>query len=1088
MKLKSILLGFYLIFLVSPGYATSSNPFYCQTVFENAGQERTVDLKVKARSISEADLVGYVSKKIDQVLEFQFIRNLGIKMGVRVWLFGGTSSSFLHYAKWDLARSQGLIDLQKDRFDYDFTNIFRSTQDIDLVVDADPEVAREFQRILVHRFPHFLGDRSTGWEVRTLRHRIHLPGRVGYKEALLEDTDFQYQNTDSNSVGMIEITQTSGEPVIRDLKSWGKPTSIFLQDTLQNRIRFLRSDRHFETSRAKTGENPEILSVLRLLVKAFQYDLKLSSEDTAVFSKIAHEFQPDQVTNLIALRRIGDTAKKLVIHAVDIETAMNTLDQLGLRRKLISMGIKGEINSFAWWLNREPLRSKPVGQGQGATAKELGIQVVSHDTKSLAALESITRAHSGKPNVLISRHLEAGETALFGDGFYVTTKESYSNSGFPIRFRVDPDAREGTDFTVHERGIIRFHNKMALNVIPNSLFFELEDIIHLSELDYPVKNNQVKSLIFEKQFRRLTSAKIMAELEPLISDHSSKNVSLNLLKTKRILNAIYHPYVHHLISHEVRSFVFKDFLTQLGNNHKNIPQSSLRQYAEMIREWVSNASSHDLIVPNQEHWIDFLVAARWNREIREILFDGYALDGFKKFHILMDLIFDAQDISNSQVGVLLRELGRVYDLKVLNQSIAAEEIFKIQTLLSGTKIEEQWFDSFLSSFYPPTDFNHEGTLGRMLVLSFYSPKSYYFNYALRLIDAPELARFSIVNAFRQIIALREIDSVFGDFELAANYWMSSEGVHQDLKAAFLLLHLGRPQYGKYWGSLPKDQKLALMKGFKEKTLIPVFHKWALEQEGSSSFTFIRKESFEFVPQVFPKTGIRVRQGNPSRNIFDGSWMDRPEHEVTLTKSYEIQVTPVTQFQWAWVMGENPSQFQEGGQEVMIEGRTIKMHPNRPVENVSWDDVQNFLKKLNSLDPDYDYRLPTEAEWEYSARGGTETKFSFGEKNDDLNLYAWNAYNSGNHTHDVASLRSNPYGLYDVHGNVWEWVHDWDSLRLSSENQVNPRGPLFGRYRIVRGDSAENLKILGFRSTQRHLHEPRVRDSWIGFRLVRTLKN
>lgn len=1095
MKLNAKVFGFFCIILALPGYAASWSSSHCQIVFEEPLQERLLKVNASSDSISEAELLSYIADKIDKVLEFQFIRDLGHKMGVRVWLFGGTASSFFHYAKWDLARSKGLLDLQKDRFDYDFTNIFRSTQDIDVVVDTDPQTALEFQQILAHRFPHFLGERSTSWEVRPLRYRIQEPGAIGYKEALLEDTDFQYQNTDSNSVGMIEITHSPGEPLVRDLRNWEQSSSIFLEDALQNRIRFLRSNRHFETSRARAGENPEILSVLRLLVKAFQYDLKLSSQDMAEVSKIAHNFQPDQVSNPTARRRIQDTAKKLVLHAVNIETAMNTLDQFGLRQKLISMGNKKEINSFAWWLNREPLRSKPVGQGQGATAKELGIQLVLHDTRSLSALESITRAHSGEPNVLISRDEVSGETALFGDGFYVTSRANYSSLGFPIRFSVDPQARQDSDFTIHPRQILRFHNKKALKIIPNSLVFELDDIIRLAESAGSIKIsamniNDGESIIFEKQLRRFTSAKIMAELEPLIVDHSDnsiKNAASNFNRIRRILKAIYHLNVYDLISGEVRSFVLKEVLQEVGKKSGSIPQEILTQYVKLIHELVNDPGSHGLIVTDQNQWIHLLVATRWNREIREVLFEGYVQESFRPFHALTDLVLNAQDISNSQSAVLIRELIRVHSLKDGTQSLSFEEISKFQRLLDGTDIEAQWFELFLHSFYPSSVFNSESSLGRMLVLCLYSPKPYLFNYGLRLSETSEFSNFAIVNAFRQIIALREVDSEFQDVEVAATYWMSSEGGSQELKTAFLLAHLGMPQYGKYWAALPQGQKMTVMKAMTQRSFMPIFHKWALEQEGSSVNPLLRKESFEFIPQVFQKSGRRVEHGNRDRNVFDGSWSDRPAHEVTFTKSFEVQMTPVTQFQWAWVMGENPSYFTEGGQDVLIDGRTIRMHPNRPVERVSWNDVQQFLKKLNSMDRDYDYRLPTEAEWEYSARGDTLTKFSFGETDEDLNLYAWSAHNSEGQTQDVASLRPNPFGLYDVHGNVWEWVQDWNSHRLLSTTLVNPRGPLFGQKRVVRGDAIDSFKTFGFRSTRRLVFEPKFFNNCLGFRLVRTPK-
>lgn len=146
--------------------------------------------KKSKSGVSERELFAHVSSKMTSVPEFQYIRETAQKMGLRVWLFGGTASSFLHYVKWDLARTKGLMDLQKDRFDFDFTNIFRSTQDLDVVVDATPEVAHQFQNTIAQRFPHFLGSKANKWEVRTLRHRMGTPGQPGFKEALLNDADF----------------------------------------------------------------------------------------------------------------------------------------------------------------------------------------------------------------------------------------------------------------------------------------------------------------------------------------------------------------------------------------------------------------------------------------------------------------------------------------------------------------------------------------------------------------------------------------------------------------------------------------------------------------------------------------------------------------------------------------------------------------------------------------------------------------------------------------------------------------------------------------------------------------------------------
>ena len=144
---------------------------------------------------------------------------------------------------------------------------------------------------------------------------------------------------------------------------------------------------------------------------------------------------------------------------------------------------------------------------------------------------------------------------------------------------------------------------------------------------------------------------------------------------------------------------------------------------------------------------------------------------------------------------------------------------------------------------------------------------------------------------------------------------------------------------------------------------------------------------------------------------------------------------MTQGQWQAVMGSNPSQFTGD--------------PNRPVENVSWDDVQEFIRRLNAREGGATYRLPTEAEWEYAARAGTTTRWSFGDDASQLGRYAWHDGNAGGQTHPVGQLQPNPWGLYDMHGNVWEWVQDWYG-KYASGTAVDPAGPSSGSYHVFRG--------------------------------------
>jgi formylglycine-generating enzyme required for sulfatase activity len=223
-----------------------------------------------------------------------------------------------------------------------------------------------------------------------------------------------------------------------------------------------------------------------------------------------------------------------------------------------------------------------------------------------------------------------------------------------------------------------------------------------------------------------------------------------------------------------------------------------------------------------------------------------------------------------------------------------------------------------------------------------------------------------------------------------------------------------------------------------------------------------------IPIVFIKGGC-FDMGD---NFSEGGTDEKPVHKVCLDDFYMGKFT-VTQDQWEKVMGNNPSKFNKGG--------------DYPVENVSWDDAQEFVRRLSRL-TGLKWRLPTEAEWEYAARSGG-SKFKFAGTSDEHNLgdYAWYKGNSYDRTHPVGSKKPNRLGLYDMSGNVWEWVHDrYDRDYYRQSPHKNPMGDPFGLNRIIRGGSA--LTGIGFlRTSYRDYVAPDIRRACFGLRLALSAK-
>lgn len=232
---------------------------------------------------------------------------------------------------------------------------------------------------------------------------------------------------------------------------------------------------------------------------------------------------------------------------------------------------------------------------------------------------------------------------------------------------------------------------------------------------------------------------------------------------------------------------------------------------------------------------------------------------------------------------------------------------------------------------------------------------------------------------------------------------------------------------------------------------------------------------------------------PAGTFMLGSKMDELErnedeilHKVTLTKPFFMQTTEVTQRQWKAIMKHNPSNFKKCGNDC-------------PVQNVSWNDIQTFINKLNKRGEGI-YRLPTEAEWEYAARAGTTTPFNTGDCiYGDYENFSPDTENHGSLEDSlyyctsgvwhgtplpVASLKPNVWGLYDMHGNVSEWVYDWYGP-YPSTHVFDPTGVVSGQAKVVRGGNLDD-SAGQCRSAFRGRLYPEEKNSFVGFRLVREI--
>ena len=741
--------------------------------------------------VDPKDLSRAVKKRILRVPEFSFIKEEADKLGVKVYLFGGTASAFGHYVRWDLERERGDKKYQKERFDYDFTNIYRGNQDLDIVVDGTAKQALVLKQILKEKYPHFVGDKES-WEVRLLRNQI------GRKSALLNDPDFLNQHTDTNSTGMIAIDdQGDDDFVFRDLFSWDEEESAFLKDVSSARITFLYSKTHNETTRYKEGKNPPIFAAVRYLAKLAQYELKGLKEDLDIIKEIIKETDWSSVQNNSYVKyKLEEFGKKVLLNAPNSEYAWNLLEDTGLRKKLIEMDgnrIQKE-GTLSWWMNKEPLRSKPIGLGHGRRAEEIflnqmdenadknadksadksadknadksadknadknGEIILSHETSDFKAYENITRSSRGEANAFISREGIEGESAVLGDGFYTKLGfEGDAGTNLTIRFKLNLKAREGSDFIYNHDDVVILKNKKAITLMQENINITLKDFIKLS-LNEGIGEQDLG--LIEKMKRKFK--------RKVFENNEIDEVVLYFMEPSILKSISKKSWILYLLPTMEKSKHFDLLLKELVKNkelHNKLleyffSQEESVQYEEQLDFIINNLESKAHLIKHvlsKKHWkskhylIDEIIKKGIEHEIYGIVEFVLSKEHWKSKHYLIDEIIkrgiedEISAISAIIMYVLPNKVNRNWFLQISELEDGDYNYWLVKYVLSQPiwKNNGDLITKFLSNHHKNSIFYSRqdliNSIVELLMLPHWRKDPSWYSWAEKLIENKEFS-------------------------------------------------------------------------------------------------------------------------------------------------------------------------------------------------------------------------------------------------------------------------------------------------------------------------------------------------------------
>jgi formylglycine-generating enzyme required for sulfatase activity len=405
---------------------------------------------------------------------------------------------------------------------------------------------------------------------------------------------------------------------------------------------------------------------------------------------------------------------------------------------------------------------------------------------------------------------------------------------------------------------------------------------------------------------------------------------------------------------------------------------------------------------------------------------------------------DPHDFNTSYPGIILKKVG-IKQIEVLPKTVISLfyhsiiEYDKKNYLLSVQLLYQSYCHILLNELNPMEEITTDEISKSLL------------DYSETLKSNRLLIDDSIVHKFNQITYTLEYPSL--DSEVLANCLNDAKFIFE--------------YYIEYYKSKNIDPKEPLQE--ENQPLVIEDKKRTKSIVISDNFTNSIKMEFSLIP-----AGEFVMGALPTDK--DANDDESPIHKVRITKNFYISKFLTPQGNWKSIMNNNPSFFK-------------KLGDDNPIERVSWYLIQDFIKRLNEkekLEPKEEYRLPTEAEWEYVCKAGSSTKYYHSNKSDLLEEYAWFSYTSNRSTQVVGNKKPNAYGIYDMLGNVREWCNDWyDPKYYSKSPLIDPKGPAKGEFKTMRGGSWHCVPRLT-RTTQRYHHIPSSKSFLIGFRLVKQI--